>query len=89
MTPKKQQLGICIAEDKVYNAQKNNQWEVLEAELDGQGFINKEQTQHVGVHLLKKETVIDKLNGMISTNKKKRKIPNNLATRQQIYYGFI
>ena len=52
----------------VQSTRRNNQLEDLEPELEGQGFLNKDQTQRVGVHLLKNETIIEKLNGMISTN---------------------
>ena len=40
----------------------------MEPELEGQGAINKDRTERVGVHLVKSEQVIEELNGMISTD---------------------
>ena len=47
---------------------RNNSRKDLKPELEGQGFINKDRTQRVGVHIVKNETVIDELNGIISTD---------------------
>ena len=52
----------------VQSTRRNNSPEDLEPELEGQGSINKDHTQRVGVHIVKNETVIDELNGIISTD---------------------
>ena len=40
----------------------------MEPELEGQGAINKDRTERVGVYLVKSKQVIEELNGMISTD---------------------